>query len=77
MIWQNIVPIIGNIIFAVALIPSIRSKYKPHKLTCAMTASVLFVYAITFWSINMWYWSLATLITATAWTILFFQGRKQ
>lgn len=77
MIWQDMVPIIGNIVFAVALIPSILSKQKPHRLSCAMTAGVLFLYAGTFWTITLWYWSLATLVTATAWTILLFQRRMR
>lgn len=77
MIWQDVVPIIGNVVFAVALIPSILSKHKPHRWTCAMTAAVLFAYAGTFWTITLWYWSLATLVTAIAWVILLFQRRRQ
>lgn len=75
MIWQDIIPIVGNIIFTVALIPSIVSKHKPHRWSCAMTAGVLLMYVVTFWTVTMWYWSLATLATATAWIILLVQRR--
>ena len=77
MIWQDIVPIVGNIIFTVALIPSIVSKQKPHRWSCGLTAGILFLYAGTFWSITLWYWSVATIATASAWTILLLQRRKQ
>ncbi|MCK5019565.1 MAG: hypothetical protein KAS32_21070 [Candidatus Peribacteraceae bacterium] len=75
MIWQDIVPIVGNCAFTVALLFSIFSKQKPHRWTCAMTAGVLFAYVVTFWDMTLWYWSLATLATASAWTILLFQRR--
>jgi hypothetical protein len=77
MVWQDIIPIVGNIIFFIALLPSILSKNKPHRVTCAMTAAILFLYAGTFWTITLWYWSLATLATASAWTILLFQRRSK
>lgn len=77
MIWQDVVPIVGNIIFAVALIPSIRTKQKPHRLSCAMTASVLWLYVGTFWSQTLWYWSMATVATALVWTILLIQQRRE
>lgn len=64
MIWQDIVPLVGNIVFTLALIPSIVSKEKPHRLSCGLTAGILLTYVFTFWSINLWYWSLATLATA-------------
>lgn len=76
MIWQDIVPIVGNIIFTLALLPSILSSQKPHRWSCALTAGVLFAYVVTFWSQTLWYWSLATVATATAWTILLVQRRK-
>ncbi len=76
IVWQEVVPVVGNIIFAAALIPSILSKHKPHRWTCAMTAGVLSVYVFTFWDMSLWYWSLATLATTTAWFVLLFQKRK-
>lgn len=76
MIWQDIVPIVGNIIFTVALLPSIFSKQKPHRWSCALTAGVLIAYVFTFWSQTLWYWSLATVATATAWGVLLVQRRK-
>jgi len=76
MIWQNIVPLVGNIIFTVALVPSILSRHKPHRWTCVLTAGVLLTYVVTFWDMNLWYWSLATLATTTAWLVLLFQRRK-
>jgi len=76
MTWQDIVPIVGNIIFAAALIPSIRTKQKPHRLSCALTAGVLWVYVGTFWSQTLLFWSLATVATAIVWTILLIQRRN-
>jgi len=76
IVWHELVPIVGNIIFAAALIPSIVSKQKPHRWSCVMTGGVLLAYVITFWDMSLWYWSLATLATAIAWLILLFQRRK-
>jgi hypothetical protein len=75
MTWQDIVPIIGNIIFAGALIPSIVSRQKPHRWSCFLTGSVLWVYVFTLWDMTLWYWSLATMATALPWTILLLQRR--
>ncbi|MEO8785019.1 MAG: hypothetical protein ABI221_01715 [Candidatus Saccharimonadales bacterium] len=75
--WQDIVFTIGSLVFTVALWPSIRSKHKPALHTSVITASVLFVFAITYLSLSLYFSAFATLLTTIAWTVLAVQKYRQ
>ena len=75
MLWQDIVPLVGNLVSTVALIPSVLSSSKPHKATCALTAGILLTYVATFLSLGLVVWSIATLPNALGWLVLLFQRR--
>ena len=75
MIWQDIVIMIACFGFAIALIPSIKGKRKPERLSCAITMILLTAIAVCFATLGLWL-SMASEITAIiAWGILLFQRR--
>jgi len=75
MIWQDIVIMVACFGFAIALIPSIRGKRKPEKLSCAITMILLIAIAVSFATLGLWL-SFASEITAIiAWGILLLQKR--
>jgi hypothetical protein len=71
--WQDIVISVGAIIFALALWPSILSKDKPALWTSLVTGIVLFVFALTYGSLSLWYAAATTAITASLWIVLVVQ----
>jgi len=64
---------IGNVIFGIALIPSLLSDKKPSKWTSISTSSVLFVFCGTFISLDMGWSAIMSYINASFWAILFGQ----
>ncbi len=73
MNWQDIVFTIGQLIFVIALIPSIRSKDKPAFISSAITAVILVGFGITYTSLGLWGSAIFAFLNATAWAILAFQ----
>lgn len=71
--WQDAVLMVGNIIFFVALIPSIIGKDKPSKWTSFTTALTLTIFTATYFTLSLTYATIATALTAIAWWVLFFQ----
>ena len=76
MIWQDMIIMIACFGFALALIPSIKGKYKPAKSSCLITIILLTAIAVCFATLGLWlsFWSEITAIVA--WGILLFQGRE-
>ena len=75
MIWQDVVIMVACFGFAVALIPSIKGKQKPARLSCLITIILLIGIAVSFATLGLWL-SFASEITAiVAWGILLFQKR--
>jgi hypothetical protein len=75
--WQDLVFTVGSLVFTVALWPSIRSKHKPALHTSVLTAFVLFLFAITYLSLSLYFSAATTLLTASAWAILAVQKFRQ
>lgn len=73
--WQDYVLTAGSIAFVLALIPAIRSPEKPARSTCALTAGVLYTFAVTQWTLDLPFTAITTMATAAAWTVLLFQRR--
>lgn len=73
--WQDYVLTAGSIIFILALIPAIFADHKPPRSTCATTAAVLYVFAFTEFTLNLYFASLTTLATAACWTVLLLQKK--
>ncbi len=76
MLWQDIVLMIGGFLFALALLPTLRSAQKPPTSTCVMTAVILLALEITYATLGLWLAVGSTVITKAMWLIILFQGRK-
>lgn len=78
MNWQDILLMLGGFVFAVALIPTLRSAEKPPRSTCILTALVLAAYAVAYVSLDLWLAFSAVLITKGMWlAILIFRKPRR
>lgn len=71
--WQDFVFTFGSVLFWTALIPMIRDKNKPPKIASLQTGSVLFVYAIAFFTLGLVLSAFTSVITAGLWITLLIQ----
>lgn len=71
--WQDISLMLCNLVFLIALIPSLMSRDKPAKLTSLITASALTVYTVTYITLPFPYTTFVVALSAVAWWVLFFQ----
>jgi len=76
MIWQDIVMMMIGFTFAFFLIPSIRGKEKPARISCIMTAIGMGILTLCVATLGLWFTTLANGLTTTAWIILSIQRRK-
>ncbi len=70
MVWQDIVMMIVGFAFSVFLIPSIRGKEKPARLTCITTTMGVVIVAICVATLGLWLTAVAQSMAAIAWSIL-------
>lgn len=79
--WQDYVIAIGQGLFTLALIPSLRGKDKPHILTSSMTASVLYAFAGVYITLHMPGAAILTGACGIGWSILsvqsYLKGRRE
>jgi len=73
--WQDLILLIGNALFFIALIPSLMSANKPSKWTSLLTASTLTVFTFTYYSLSLMYGTVAVALSAIGWWVLYFQKR--
>ena len=73
MSWQDFVFMFGNIVFFLALIPSIMSEDKPSKWTSLSTAIVMTIFVVTYYSLSLMYATVTGSFSALAWWVLYFQ----
>ena len=76
MVWQDFVFFIGQWIFIIALIPTLRAKEKPQISTSLVTAVTLAVFAVTYFTLGLWLSATASASIAGAWFILAVQKHK-
>ena len=74
MKWQDWVLSVGNIIIAVALIPTILGPSKPAILTSILTATVLYSFGICFFTLKLKLSCVTVSIAATLWLVLLIQA---
>lgn len=67
MQWQDWVITIGQIIFIVSLIPTLKGKDKPPVLTSIPTGIVLLVFGITQYSLGLVASTFTSAILGTLW----------
>lgn len=70
MNWQDIVIAVGTVIIVLGVLPSIFSDDKPALATCAITATIVFIFALTFLTLELWFTATVNLANTTVWTIL-------
>ena len=76
MKWQDIVFSVGAVAFLFAIVGSIRSPIqKPPRASCALTAFFLWLFVGVYASYELWISVGTGILSASAWTILFFQKR--
>lgn len=75
--WQDWVVAIGSLLFFFALLPSILSKNKPSVWTSLLTASILTIFAVVYWTLGLTFGTATTALTATGWCVLFFQKARR
>ena len=69
-IWQDLVFFFGQLLFFVALVPSMRSTQKPPLSSCLVTFVVLLTFVPANFTLHLYLATLMTVVTASAWGIL-------
>jgi hypothetical protein len=77
MAWQDIIITIGTFIFAIALIPTLKSADKPPVSTSLTTGLTLIVFAVTFSTLGLWFSFVMNLVTGSLWLTLALQKAKE
>ena len=78
MAWQDIIITIVAVIFSYALIPQVYKGFKTKKQAIVLQTSLitflaLYVLAISYLTLDLFFSSITTFITGTLWMILFIQ----
>ena len=74
--WQDWVISVGQFLFFIALLPSIRGKEKPALRTSLMTAIVLTIFAYTQYTLGLYLSVVSAIASALGWYILLWQSYK-
>jgi len=77
MLWQDWVISIGGVIFAIALIPSVIGQDKPALSTSLMTGTVMITFAVTYFTLSLWFSSVTIFIGGSLWLVLAVQKYRQ
>lgn len=75
--WQDWVIAVGQLLFLIALFPSILSTNKPSWVTSGSTGLILTVFAATFWTLDLAYSAITAALVALGWYVLCFQKLNQ
>ncbi len=70
MSWQDIILTTGQVIFVIALFPSIFSNDKPAFSTSLMNAIVLYIMSLTYITLHLYGGAVGLFLTGTCWLIL-------
>ncbi|MCL4357527.1 hypothetical protein M1512_01360 [Patescibacteria group bacterium] len=77
MHWQETVLAVGQIVFIVALLPSLFSRDKPEIWTSIITGTVALSIAITYATMNLPLAAISALFNFIFWSILAVQKYRQ
>ena len=77
MQWQDWVFSVGQIIFLIALIPTLKGKDKPAILTSIITSLILAIFAFTYFSLKLWFTTVSSIAMTAAWATLAIQKYLQ
>jgi len=78
MLWQDAVITVANIIFFISLVPQVYCGFKEKKgfITLATSGPIaigLYAMSISFYTLNLYFSSIVSIMTGTLWVVLFFQ----
>ncbi len=78
MLWQDIVIVVANIIFFASLVPQVYYGFKEKKgfITLATSGPIaigLYAMSISFYTLNLYFSSIVSMMTGTLWLVLFIQ----
>lgn len=71
--WQDAIFGPGNLIFLLALVPTIRAVEKPRMATSVLTSITLVAFVVAHVSLRLWWAAAITTIEAGAWGFLAWQ----
>ncbi len=72
--WQDLSIGIGNLVLSQALIPMIFASSPPPLSSTLITATVLWIFVVTWWSLRLKFSVATTALGAAMWTTLAVQG---
>lgn len=76
MNWQSLVLGSGNILFSFFLFPIIKnSESKLPFITSILTSLTLMIFSLTFYSLQLYYPSVSSLISSSLWLFIAFKRR--
>lgn len=76
MIWQDLILGIGSILFIIALIPTYIGNNKPAYETALLTTAVLYSFAATYTTLDLWFAATTAAITGIMWMKIAIQAYK-
>ena len=77
MQWQDWIFTLGQAIFVIALIPTIKGKSKPALSTSLATGAILITFALSYFSLQLWFSTIASIVISGAWFLLAYQKYQQ
>jgi len=77
MQWQDWIFTLGQAIFVIALIPTIKGKSKPALSTSLVTGAILIAFALSYLTLKLWFSAIASIVISGAWFLLAFQKSQQ
>jgi hypothetical protein len=77
MHWQDWIFSLGQIIFLIALVPTLKGKSKPELLTSIVTSAILVIFALTYFSLGLWFSAASSVAMTIAWAALAKQKYSQ
>jgi hypothetical protein len=73
MSWQDITIAAGSVSFSIALIPTVKGPSKPALTSSVITAFWLFIFAIVYASLKLWFACATEILATSVWMILAIQ----
>lgn len=71
MSWQDILISIGTLIFLISLLPTLFNRNaKVPLLTSVPTFIILFLFAYTFFTLELYFTMIADILTGTVWLLI-------
>lgn len=77
MHWQELVLTLGQVVFIIALLPSIFSSDKPEIWTSVLTGTVALSIAITYVTLSIPIAAASAFLNFVAWSVLAIQKTRQ